>query len=60
MTSDPDLRQLRAFAAVHDTGSVSGAARKLHLTQPALSRRMASSNPRWESGSSTAPAVACA
>ena len=31
---------MRAFAAVHDTGSVSGAARKLHLTQPALSRRI--------------------
>ncbi|MDB5925953.1 MAG: hypothetical protein JWN13_4889 [Betaproteobacteria bacterium] len=40
MTSDPDLRQLRAFAAVHDTGSVSAAARKVHLTQPALSRRI--------------------
>ena len=40
MASDPDLRQLRAFAAVHDTGSISAAARKLHLTQPALSRRI--------------------
>jgi LysR family transcriptional regulator, transcription activator of glutamate synthase operon len=40
MTFDPDLRQLRAFAAVHDTGSVSAAARKVHLTQPALSRRI--------------------
>lgn len=40
MASDPDLRQLRAFAAVHDTGSVSAAARKVHLTQPALSRRI--------------------
>ena len=40
MASDPDLRQLRAFVAVHDTGSVSGAARKVHLTQPALSRRI--------------------
>lgn len=40
MPSDPDLRQLRAFAAVHDTGSVSAAARKMHLTQPALSRRI--------------------
>jgi DNA-binding transcriptional LysR family regulator len=40
MGSDPDLRQLRAFAAVHDTGSVSAAARKVHLTQPALSRRI--------------------
>jgi LysR family transcriptional regulator, cyn operon transcriptional activator len=40
MPSDPDLRQLRAFAAIHDTGSVSAAARKVHLTQPALSRRI--------------------
>jgi DNA-binding transcriptional LysR family regulator len=40
MASDPDIRQLRAFAAVHDTGGISGAARKLHLTQPALSRRI--------------------
>src|SRR6185503_18572542 len=40
MASDPDLRQLRAFVAIHDTGSVSGAARKVHLTQPALSRRI--------------------
>jgi DNA-binding transcriptional LysR family regulator len=40
MASDPDLRQLRAFAAVHDAGSVSAAARTVHLTQPALSRRI--------------------
>jgi DNA-binding transcriptional LysR family regulator len=40
MASDLDLRQLRAFVAVHDTGSVSAAARKVHLTQPALSRRI--------------------
>jgi DNA-binding transcriptional LysR family regulator len=40
VASDPDLRQLRAFVAVHDSGSVSGAARKVHLTQPALSRRI--------------------
>src|SRR5512137_2081798 len=40
MSVDPDLRQLRAFAAVHDAGSVSSAARKVHLTQPALSRRV--------------------
>jgi len=40
MAADLDLRQLRAFAAVCDTGSVSSAARKAHLTQPALSRRI--------------------
>src|SRR5688572_19583876 len=40
MAFDLDLRQLRAFVAVNDTGSVSGAARKVHLTQPALSRRI--------------------
>ena len=38
--ADLDLSQLRAFIAVHDTGSVSGAARKVHITQPALSRRI--------------------
>src|SRR5689334_11913980 len=31
------LRQLRAFVAVCDTGSFTGAARQLHITQSALS-----------------------
>jgi len=37
---DLDLGQLRAFAAVCDSGSVSAAAHKVHVTQPALSRRI--------------------
>ncbi|MDX1529795.1 MAG: LysR family transcriptional regulator [Gammaproteobacteria bacterium] len=35
-----DLRRLRTLIAVADWGSVSEAARRLHITQPALSRRI--------------------
>lgn len=35
-----DLRRLRSLLAVHDWGSVSEAARRLHMTQPALSRQI--------------------
>ncbi|HAQ01124.1 MAG TPA: LysR family transcriptional regulator [Rhodospirillum rubrum] len=35
-----DLRQLRAFLAIVDSGGFSSAAERLHLTQPALSRQM--------------------
>jgi len=35
-----DLRDLRALVAVAELGSFSGAAQALHLTQPALSRRI--------------------
>ncbi|WP_432087571.1 MULTISPECIES: LysR family transcriptional regulator [unclassified Streptomyces] len=35
-----DVRHLRALAAIGDEGSVTGAARVLHITQPALSRTL--------------------
>jgi DNA-binding transcriptional LysR family regulator len=36
-----DIANLRAFASVAATGSFSGAAEQLHLTQPAVSKRVA-------------------
>ena len=36
-----ELKQLRAFVAVCQAGSVAGAAKALHIAQPALSRQMA-------------------
>jgi DNA-binding transcriptional LysR family regulator len=36
----PTLRQLRTFLAVVETGGISTAARKLHLTQPAASQQL--------------------
>jgi DNA-binding transcriptional LysR family regulator len=41
MAHDVDLRLLRAFTAVADRGGFSAAAEALHITQPALSRRIA-------------------
>jgi DNA-binding transcriptional LysR family regulator len=41
MRHDLDLRLLRAFVTVAERGGFSAAARVLHITQPALSRRIA-------------------
>lgn len=38
MRMDFDERQLRAFIAIADTGSLGRAARVVNLTQPSLSR----------------------
>ena len=40
MAHDLDLRLIRAFVAVADRGGFSAAAESLHVTQPALSRRI--------------------
>lgn len=36
-----EITELQAFLAVHDAGSFSEASRKIHLTQPAVSKRVA-------------------
>lgn len=41
MAHDPDLRLIRAFVVVAERGGFSAAAAALHVTQPALSRRIA-------------------
>jgi hypothetical protein len=38
--SGMDLRQLRTFITVAEQGTVSGAAVRLHIAQPALSRQI--------------------
>lgn len=37
MAPSPDLNQLRAFVEIYETGSVTAAARRLHVTQPTVS-----------------------
>jgi LysR family transcriptional regulator, low CO2-responsive transcriptional regulator len=39
-TRDLTLRQLRALAAVHSAGTITGAANRLHLTQPAVTLQL--------------------
>ncbi|MEQ8514754.1 MAG: LysR family transcriptional regulator [Chromatocurvus sp.] len=41
MSADLDLHNLRAFRAIAETGSFSAAATRLHLSQPAVSKRIA-------------------
>ncbi|TCO75665.1 LysR family transcriptional regulator [Chromatocurvus halotolerans] len=41
MSADLDLHNLRAFRAIAETGSFSAAAMRLHLSQPAISKRIA-------------------
>jgi DNA-binding transcriptional LysR family regulator len=38
---EPDLSLIRAFVAVYETGSVSAAAQRLHVTQPSVSHSLA-------------------
>jgi DNA-binding transcriptional LysR family regulator len=38
---EPDWSHIRSFLAVYDEGSLSGAARRLGLTQPTLGRQIA-------------------
>jgi LysR family transcriptional regulator, benzoate and cis,cis-muconate-responsive activator of ben and cat genes len=40
MLAHMELRQLRYFVAVAEAGNISSAAKKIFLTQPALSRQI--------------------
>lgn len=51
-----DLASLNAFIAIAETGSFSEAGERLHLTQPAVSKRIAS----WSNSSAYACSTAWA
>ena len=48
MTVFDDLSHIRAFVCIVESGSISAAARKLHLTQPTLSRQLVALEERCE------------
>jgi len=45
-----EIAELKAFIVVTDTGSFSAAAHTIHLTQPAVSKRIAQLEKRLDSG----------
>jgi len=53
-----DLRHLQAFVAAAETGSMSAAAARLHVSQQALSRTVATLEERVGASSSSACPVA--
>ena len=55
-----EVRHLRYFVAVVDSAGVSAAARRLRITQPALSRQIRDSRPSSGSGCSTGSGAGCA
>ena len=52
------LRQLRALSAIHLTGSVTGAAKQLRLTQPAVTLQLRALQSLWGCRLSDAPTIA--
>ena len=53
-----DMRHLQAFVAAAETGSMSAAAARLHVSQQALAAPWRHSKNGWERGSSSACPVA--
>ena len=54
-----EVRHLRAFLAIAEEGTITGAAARLHLTQPALSRTLRQLETISASASSTGPPTTC-